>query len=216
MSDSWFSKSGLVHRLIFQHLQKTTSYVKGILVDIGCGTRQYEALFRPHVRRYIGLEYPNVFSRHTPYDMAGDALHLPYKTNAIDTVLSNQVLEHVREPWTMITEIARILKPEGVLILTAPHIWGLHNEPYDYFRFTRYGLQFLLERAEFEVLYIHPMAGFWVTFGARFCYYLTRVIRPRFLLPLFYAIIQITARTLDRIHHVEGDTWNYIAVARKK
>ena len=215
MSYSWFLKNGLVHRLIEKHLQKTTSYVKGVLVDVGCGTRQYETLFKPYVTRYIGLEYPSVFSGHTPYDVAGDALRLPYKTASVDTVLSNQVIEHVPEPWTMVDEMARILKPDGILILSAPHIWGIHNAPEDYYRFTCYGLQFLMERAGLEVLYVHAMAGFWVTAGIRFCYYLTRVVRPVFLLPPLYALVQIGAYVLDHVHLVEGDTWNYIAVAKK-
>ena len=116
----------------------------------------------------------------------------------------------------MIDEMARILKSDGIMILSAPHIWGIHNAPEDYYRFTCYGLQFLMERAGLEVLYVHAMAGFWVTAGIRFCYYITRIIPFKILLMPLYALIQMGAYILDHLHLVEGDTWNYIAVARKK
>jgi SAM-dependent methyltransferase len=214
-SSSWFAKNGLVHRIIRRHLEGAARHAHGILLDIGCGGRPYADLFRPRIARYIGLEYPGPYARQARYDIAGDALRLPCKDASVDTVLSNQVIEHVREPWTMTEEIARVLKPGGTVILTAPHIWGLHDAPDDYYRFTGYGLQYLLERAGLQVVYVHAMAGYWVTTGARFCYYLARVVRPGFLRPPLYAAVQVTARLLDRLHYVEGDTWNYIAVARK-
>ena len=212
---SLFSKNGLVHRIVQRHLEHTTSYAHGILLDVGCGGRPYSLLYDAGITRYIGLEYPGPYSKDIRFDIGGDALHLPCKNESIDTVLSNQVIEHVREPWTMLAEIERVLKPGGTLILTAPHIWGLHNEPDDYYRFTKYGLRYLLDKAGLQVIYIHAMAGYWVTAGARFCYYVARIIRPRFLLPPVYAVVQVIAKTLDRLHHVESDTWNYIAVATK-
>ena len=214
-SQSYFDKSGLVHRIMWRHIEPTARYARGIMLDVGSGDRPYEALYTPHVSRYIGMEYPGAYSTGCRYDIGGDALRLPCKDDSVDTVLSNQVIEHVREPWTMVEEIARVLKPGGSFIITAPHIWGLHNEPDDYYRFTKYGLQYLLENAGLKVLYVNPMAGYWVTVGVRFCYYITRVVRPAFLLPPIYAAVQLTASILDRLHHVEGDTWNYIAVATK-
>ena len=214
-SQSWFAKNGLVHRLIWRHLEQASVHAHGVMLDVGCGDRPYESLFRPRVSRYIGLEYPGPYTHEARYDLAGDALRLPIKTASIDTVLSNQVLEHVREPWVMIEEIARTLKPGGILILSAPHIWGLHNIPDDYYRFTGYGLKYLMERAGLNVVDVRAMAGYWVTVGARFCYYLARLVRPAFLLPPLYAVVQISARMLDRLHYVESDTWNFIAIARK-
>ena len=110
-----------------------------------------------------------------------------------------------------------MLKPGGHLLLSAPHIWGLHEIPHDYFRFTCYGLQHLAERAGLEVLEVRPMAGYWVTAGARFCYYLRRFQRRLFgpLMGPVYALIQCTAWALDRLHRVDSDTWNYLLVARR-
>ena len=74
-------------------------------------------------------------------------MDLPFGDRSFETVFSSQVLEHVPEPWRMVEDMARVLKPGGHLILTAPHIWGLHEVPHDYFRFTSYGLQHLARRA---------------------------------------------------------------------
>jgi len=116
-----------------------------------------------------------------------------------------------------VAEIARVLRPGGCLILTAPHIWGIHEEPRDYFRFTGYGLAHLARRAGLEPLSVRPMAGYWVTTGARFCHYLQQFAKvgPTFAVRPLYAAVQILALVFDRLHRVESDAWNFIMVARK-
>lgn len=168
--------------------------------------------------KYTGIEFDFLRYQSVPPNIWGSALDLPISDLSVDTVFSSQVLEHVTEPWRMVTEMARILKPDGYFILTAPHIWGLHEVPHDYYRFTPHGLQFLVERAGLEMIEVVPMAGYWVTAGARFCYYLRRFQKPFvgvFLKPL-YAFVQIISLILDRLHRVETDAWNYIIIAKKR
>jgi len=127
------------------------------------------------------------------------------------------VLEHVPEPAQLLGEAGRVLRNGGHLVLTAPHIWGVHEEPHDYYRFTGFGLAHLARRAGLEPVEVRPLAGYWVTAGARFCYYLQHFERgPLALLvrPL-YAGVQLAAWLLDRLHRVEGDAWNFLLVARK-
>ena len=114
-------------------------------------------------------------------------------------------------------EIARVLKPDGCLILTAPHIWGIHEEPHDYYRYTPFGLRYLAERAGLHVVEVRALAGFWVTAGARFCSYLEHFERGPLALAvrLGYLGIQAGALAMDRLHRVEGDAWNFLMVARK-
>jgi SAM-dependent methyltransferase len=150
-------------------------------------------------------------------DVRGDAQALPFCAGAFDTVLCSQVLEHLPEPGRAVGEMARALREGGYLIVTAPHIWGVHEEPHDYYRFTRYGLAHLMEQAGLEVVEVRAMAGYWVTAGARFCYYLEAfergILKP--FVRLGYGLVQECALLLDRLHRVEGDTWNYLAVGRK-
>ena len=116
-----------------------------------------------------------------------------------------------------IDEIARVLRPGGYLILTAPHIWGLHEIPHDYFRFTPYGLRHLAEKSGLTVHTTRALAGFWVTAGTRFCYYLARFERGP-LIPFVrvgFFVIQLGALFLDRLHRVESEAWNFLLIAQK-
>lgn len=218
LPDTATARSWLVHRIAWEYITRAAPLACGWLLDVGCGWKPYQEVFAPYVQRYIGLEHPATLSHSQVVDIYGSALALPFADDSFDTVVSFQVLEHVPEPALMIAEMARVLKGGGHLILTAPHIWGLHEQPHDYFRFTRYGLQYLLEKAGLQVLEIKAMAGYWVTAGTRFCYYLT-LFRPYrgigWLVPPLWYIVQQIAGWLDKLHRVESDTWNYIAVAKK-
>jgi ubiquinone/menaquinone biosynthesis C-methylase UbiE len=146
----------------------------------------------------------------------GNALALPFRSHSFDTALCFQVLEHVEEPSLLLDEALRILKPGGGLILTAPHIWNEHEMPHDYFRFTRYGLRHLLEKAGFQVIEIRPMAGYFVTAAARFCYFLAHFDRwgLQVLVRPSYLLVQAIGMVLDRIYCDTTESWNFLAVAR--
>ena len=211
---SIFSHNWLVKRIANEYISYAIKrWGHGHTVDVGCGVMPYAHLFG----KYTGIELDLLRYETDPPHIWGNAMNLPIADMSVDTAFSSQVLEHVPEPWRMITEMARIIKPDGYLILSAPHIWGLHEVPHDYYRFTPYGLQFLVERAGLEKIEVLPMAGYWVTAGARFCDYLRR-FQKRFFGPFFktlYAIIQVVSFILDRLHRVDTDAWNYIIVARK-
>ena len=209
-----FSKNWLVSRIARSHVAQAVRYSRGRLLDVGCGDKPYRGLFGESVSSYVGLEIRVPPSR--PH-VVGDALVLPFLPCVFDTVLCTQVLEHLPEPGEAIVEMFRTLRPGGHLILTAPHIWGIHEEPRDYFRFTRFGLSHLLDRAGLEVVEVKAMAGYWVTAGARFCYYLEAfdkgILKP--FVRISFCLVQLLVFCLDRVHRVEGDTWNYIAVGKK-
>ncbi len=209
-----FAPNWLVERIAAGHIAEAARrWARGRVLDVGCGAMPYANLFED----YCGLEYDLVRYADARPHVAGSALELPVRDASVDTVFSSQVLEHVPEPWRMVEEMARVLKPGGYLLLSAPHIWGLHEVPHDYFRFTCYGLQHLAERAGLEVVEVRPMAGYWVTAGVRFCYYLRRFQR-RFIGPLMgpvYALVQCVAWALDSLHRVDSDAWNYLLIARR-
>jgi ubiquinone/menaquinone biosynthesis C-methylase UbiE len=213
-----FSASWLVLRLCRQWVTRALAdYASGRLLDVGCGAQPYRTEQAEHAARCLGLEADRSRYVETPPTVWGSALDLPFGERTFDTVFSSQVLEHVPEPARMLREMARVLRPGGCLIVTAPHIWGLHEEPHDYFRFTRFGLAHLARGAGTEPVCVQAMAGYWVTAGARFCQYLHRA-EPRrlgLLLRPVYAVVQVLALILDRLHRVESDTWNYLMVARK-
>ena len=213
-----FSVNWLVRRLAQEHIAAAIrTYAGGRLLDLGCGDRPYAGIVGAKVESCVGLEYDRQRYARTPPEVWGSALDLPFREASFDAVLSAQVLEHVPEPERMFCEISRVLKPGGHLILTAPHIWGIHEEPHDYFRFTGYGLSYLARKTGLEPLSARPMAGYWVTAGTRFCYYLQQFekIGLAVLVRPLYALVQLLSWGLDRVHRIESDAWNFILVARR-
>jgi ubiquinone/menaquinone biosynthesis C-methylase UbiE len=210
------SKNWLVWRIFRRHVASVAHLAKGKLLDIGCGEQPMLPLFANRVRAICGIDHPQTLHRNKRIDVFGSALCLPFRSGSFDTAVCFQVLEHVPEPLELLREARRVLKPGSHLILTAPHIWNVHEAPRDYFRYTMYGLQHLFERAGFEVVEVRPMAGYFVTAAARFCYFLAHfdrwglqiVVRPAYLL------VQCAGGVLDRIYCDKTETWNYLAVGR--
>ncbi len=79
-------------------------------------------------------------------DIVADAhnMHM-FKDGEFEIILCTEMLEHLYNPFKGIEEMARVLKSGGKLILTTRFIYPIHESPHDYFRFTKYGLQKLLE-----------------------------------------------------------------------
>ncbi len=132
------------------------------VLDSGAGQCPYRALFKRH--RYVAIDFTKGESAwdYSGVDVAGDLNHLPFPDQSFQAVLSTQVLEHVPEPLTILSESFRVLKPGGTLYLSAPLGFGEHQQPYDFYRYTRYGLRHLLEKAGFQIREITPRGGyFW-------------------------------------------------------
>jgi len=83
-------------------------------------------------------------------DIVADITHLPFADVSVDAVINEDVLEHVSDPWKVIGEIKRVLKPNGLLYLTVPFIAGFHSSPNDYYRWSKEGLRELTR--DFEEL----------------------------------------------------------------
>jgi SAM-dependent methyltransferase len=123
------------------------SYAGAELLDIGCGDKPY-ARSAPNVRRWIGFDADS----NAEADVHGKADALPFPEASFDTVLCTQVLEHVPMPGAVVAECARVLRPGGMLIVSVPQYWELHEEPHDYYRFTPIGIATILQGAGFNVV----------------------------------------------------------------
>jgi SAM-dependent methyltransferase len=94
-------------------------------------------------------------------DFYYDGVRLPFDDASFDTVLSVEVLEHTPEPQRLIGEMARVLKPDGTLILSAPFSFRLHEEPHDYFRYTSHGMREMLSKAGMESVEQWAQGALW-------------------------------------------------------
>lgn len=126
--------------------------LQGDLLDVGCGTKPYEKLFT-NINSYTGLEIDSESSRKRGIaDYFYEGQSFPFSDESYDALLCNQVLEHVFNPDVFLGEINRVLKPGGKLLLTVPFVWDEHEQPYDYARYSSFGLFALLEKSGFKVL----------------------------------------------------------------
>ena len=137
--------------------QRIAIHVSGKVLDVGCGDMTFRKLVLAHAEEYDGLD---IERRAPEVKYVGDVqdMHM-IPTESYDAVLCLEVLEHVLDPFQAASEIYRVLRRGGKLIVSVPHLARLHEEPHDFYRYTKYGLQFLLKRAGFQVLEIVPRAG---------------------------------------------------------
>jgi len=134
--------------------------LRGYVLDIGCGRRPFQNYIEG---RYIGVEYSILLNP----DIVADARRLPFRDETFDSVMCTEVLEHVPEPRLVIIEMRRVLRKAGVAYVTVPMSWCLHYEPHDYYRFTKYGLKYLLESNGFEVVLLDRAGGLVSLIGVR-------------------------------------------------
>jgi SAM-dependent methyltransferase len=130
-----------------------------LVLDAGAGRAPYRSLFS-----HAGYETADFLAvkgkKYTEPDYVCDLVEIPVEDARFDHVVLTQVLEHLPEPAKVLAELHRVLKPGGTLWLTAPLFYAEHERPYDFFRYTRFGLRHLLESAGFEVLEIDWMEGY--------------------------------------------------------
>jgi SAM-dependent methyltransferase len=124
----------------------------GRILDVGCGTRPYEQLF-------VGWEYVGIDvaesgrpSEHKVVDRYFDGLTIPYQDESFDAVLCTEVLEHCVDATRIAGEIRRVLRPGGQAVITVPFMWGEHEMPYDFRRYSINGITQMLEFVGLEVI----------------------------------------------------------------
>lgn len=134
-----------------------SKFAHGRLLDLGCGNVPLYGIYRPLASEITCVDWDNSTHSLRHVDMTADLnrpLELP--SAMFDTVVLTDVLEHIAEPRTLLTEIRRLLVPGGVLIGTVPFMYKLHEEPYDYQRFTSHALRRMASQSGFTVQVLEP------------------------------------------------------------
>ena len=126
------------------------------LVDYGCGNMPYRALFQPLIQQYIGVDLPGNDMADV---IADDPNRTPLEDESADLVLSSQVFEHVADPPRYLQEAHRLLKADGLLILSTHGSWPYHPDPHDFWRWTSEGLKKTISKAGFEIVYFRGIMG---------------------------------------------------------
>lgn len=144
----------LVRKSLFNEVTKCSQYITGNILDVGCGSKPYLEQFTKS-NSYVGLEYdsPILKEKKLDVDFTYNGKDFPFEDNHFDSIVCFQVLEHVFEPEQFIAEIKRVLKKNGRLLITVPFCWDEHEQPFDYARYSSFGLKYLLEKNNFQVIY---------------------------------------------------------------
>ncbi len=172
-------------------------YVKGRVLDAGAGRLALKFLLAPKATTYYSIDK---YIARKELSIVGDLNILPIKEKTFDTIVCLQVIEHTPTPEHVIKDLAVSLKDKGILILSAPHIAYLHGEPEDYYRYTKYGLIYMLEKHGFRVLEISAAGSI---FGFLFTPVSDIILSYSYSIPVVFQIVfflnSICVRFVSRI-----------------
>lgn len=151
----------IIRRGLQAKIKSNASVISGKILDFGCGSKPYKHLFN-NITEYIGLDIENEGHDHKTeeVDVYYDGKIIPFENSSFDSVFSSEVLEHVFNVDEMLEEINRVIKINGNLLITVPFVWGEHEIPNDFGRYTSFGIQYLFEKHGFEVIKIEKNGHF--------------------------------------------------------
>lgn len=202
-----------------------------MVLDAGAGTAPYRSLFE-HAR-YESADFEKVDRPYAQSTYVCDLGRIPVENGRFDFIIFNQVMEHLSEPQIVLSELHRVLKPGGRMIYTGPLFYEEHEQPYDFYRYTQFGLRHLFSRAGFAIDRIEWLEGYFGTVG----YQLDRMARylpwrpahlgngviGHALVPWMLAMKVVSAAGAVLFHRLEvrtkfqarGYPKNYVVIARK-
>jgi SAM-dependent methyltransferase len=193
-------------------------YIHGFVVDLGCGDSPYKQEIQTIADYYLGVDWNDRGGKESRAMVFADfSKPLPFRDCFADTVLVFQVMEHIPESSFFLDECFRILKNGNHILITVPFMWHVHEEPHDYYRFTRYALDYLLAKTGFKDIQIDEVTGFWQMMVLKFNYYTARFARG----PLKYVFVplwlfgQMLSPVLDKYDSFKKETGGYVVVAKK-
>jgi SAM-dependent methyltransferase len=214
----------LANHKLLAALERVRDHAHGTLLDVGCGSMPFAPVFEGRVTAYHGTDLPS--SRHyrgrRPIAFA-PAEALPFRAGSFDTVLSLSVINCLPEPVRLLQEAHRVLRPGGTAIIEFVQMVPLHvDEPWDYYRFTRYGAEHLLREAGFEVVEIVPVGGLWARVGLSMIDGVRRLntgptrVLTEIPARLLYLVLQLVFEGLDRLFMDPAEVLAHVVVARRR
>ena len=203
-----------------------------VVLDAGAGDGPYRSLFA-HAR-YESADFLSSNRKYVKPTYECDLSAIPVGDARFDFVVFNQVMEHLPEPGLVVAELFRVLKPSGKMIYTGPLFFEEHEQPYDFYRYTRFGVRHIFERAGFVVERLDWLEGLFGTAGyflsalARFLPFKPREMRAAgalawclcpalFFLKALFAVLSVVFHRLEMVAKCtdRGFPKNYVAILSK-
>lgn len=185
----YFNRLGL-----YQAVSARLSTLEGKILDVGCGHSPYKSLCT--YTEYVGLEVDTPESRkNKKADFFYNGIDMPFKNDEFDSIICNQVFEHVFTPKEFLAELNRVLKlspNRPNLLLSFPFIWNEHEQPFDFGRYTSFGIRHLLETHGFEIVDLYKTgSGIEVPFQTMILYLYKIFFRKNAYLNLVLCLLLI-------------------------
>lgn len=200
-----------------------------IVLDAGAGDPNFQVRVPGHTYYTVDLGVGDEGWDYSGIDIIGNLENIPVADDSVDIVIMTQVLEHMSEPFQVVSEVARVLKKGGKSIITLPQEFFMHQEPYDFFRYTKHGIEYLVDKAGLEVEFIEPIGGYF----RHLAYELSRLeffLIPRidnkilkiirwpfklFVLLILEVMFPFILEKLDKLDRNPKTTLGYKLIARK-
>ncbi len=191
------------------------------VLDAGAGQGQYAERFAR--LRYVGVDLGvgDAAWDYSRLDAVADLTALPFRAGTFQAAINIVTIEHLPEPGCALAELARTLEPGGLLLIAAPHEWEVHQSPHDYFRYTRHGLGYLLEKAGLEPVSIRACGGYFRLLARRLLnglQFFSGGVRWLFFVPAALLLVPpaLILPWLDFLDRDKNFTLGYICTARKR
>jgi len=135
-------------------------YVSGKLLDLGCGSVPLYDAYKEYIEEVICTDWENTTHPNLYLDIVHDLnQELPFANDSFDTIIFSDVLEHLANPKKVLHEINRVLVKGGYVLMNVPFYYWLHEEPYDYYRYTEYWYNKNLKEAGFDIIRLEKLGG---------------------------------------------------------
>lgn len=170
----------IIRNGLFRAISKIAPTIKGNILDFGCGSKPYEPLFK-NAQSYVGVDIKISGNNHenSKIDFFYDGKNLPLPSNHFDAVVCFEVIEHVFNIEEVLAEIRRVLKPNGLLLVSIPFAWDEHEIPYDFARYTSYGIKHIFQSNRFEIVELNKTTTYVLAVCQMFIAYLVQHVLPK-------------------------------------
>lgn len=210
-----------IRRNLYKHIRQYAPRLNGKLLDFGCGRKPFENLFS--VTEYIGLDMEQTGHDHqnSKVDVYYDGRHIPFPDDSFDALFCSEVLEHVFDPDLILPEMRRVLKKGATALFTVPFCWNEHEVPYDYARYSSFGITHLLEKNGFQVTELKKSGNFAQVIFQLWALYFFELFkkmgRPGYILSMLFIVPVNLAGSLIKLLLPKNDSlyFNSIIIAKK-